>query len=175
MKIRKLNLAIIASTLLIFTACEKSTILTEGSVEGKYIGTLTSDYGTKSAEALSDGDATADVVMTGDGLIEVHCYGSELDTTFMLNYYHNNDSVNVCATGEAFEHMYGHSMQSSNMMSQGGMMNGSNGGNAEWMNHMSDNHDAGDEHFGGFDMANGTFGYTIETELGQYRFQGVKQ
>jgi len=171
MKNTKLILAMIASTLLVFTACEKSEVLLDNAIDGTYIGSITSGNGTKSTAALAHGDhdATADITNLGDGQIMVHCYGSELDTTFMLNYYHNNDSVNVCLTGEAFEQMYGH------MMGQGGMMNGSTSGNLEWMNHMNTNHSDGDEHFGGFDLTKSTFGYTITNEVGEYHFQGKKQ
>jgi hypothetical protein len=56
----------------------------------------------------------------------------------------------------------------------GGMMGGMNNGSSEWMNHMNNEHEEGDEHFGGFNMSNRTFGYTIKSEDGDYHFQGTK-
>ena len=53
--------------------------------------------------------------------IEVHCFGKEIDTTFMLDYYEHNDSVMVCLTGSDFEFMYGHMLGEGHM--GGGMMN----------------------------------------------------
>jgi hypothetical protein len=181
MKNSKLILAMIATTVFIFTSCQKSNDLLEKSIEGRYVGTITLENGTKSTIAFKDGDATADVVVTGDGLIQVHCYGNDIDTTFMLNYFNNNDSINLCASGEDFEHMYGHNMHDGLYNNHGGMMGnfggmmGGNTGNVDWMNHMSDNHNEGDEHYGGFDMKRNTFGYTFKNEIGDIRFQGTKQ
>jgi hypothetical protein len=38
-----------------------------------------------------------------------------MDTTFMLNYYENHDSVMVCMTDSDFEHEYGHMMGAGHM------------------------------------------------------------
>jgi len=177
MKNTRLILVMIASTLIVFTSCKKEDALSINSATGTYLGTLTQQTGIKSVVALSIGgnEATATVSDKGNGQISVRCIGTELDTTFMLNYYHNYDSLNVCVTGDAFQQMYGHMMQNGNGMGQGGMMNGTNTGNVEWMNHMGANHKAGDKHFGGFDLKNQTFGYTIKNMKGEFRFQGKKQ
>ena len=120
--------------------------------------------------------ATSEVTKTGDGEIEVHCYGDELDTTFMLNYYSNNDSVMVCLTGNAFEEMYEHMMGQGHM--GGGMMGDISDGETPWQHHLNDEHQPGDEHFGGFDMINNTFGYRFQMTDGdnQYllNFKGTK-
>ena len=74
-----------------------------------------------------------------------------MDTTFVLNHYEHNDSVMVCLNGEAFEEMYGHMMGHGGNMgngNSGGMMGGMNNGSSEWMNHMNNEHEEGDEHFG---------------------------
>ncbi len=63
-----------------FTACNKSEeALPDNSIEGKYVGTLTTET-LKSATGVMPGStgATADVTKTGDGEIEVHCYSDEL-------------------------------------------------------------------------------------------------
>lgn len=71
---------------------------------------------------------TATVTMMGENQIQVHCFGDPIDTTFVLDYYENNE---------------------------------------------------GDEHFGGFNMQDGTFTYSFqmedETSLYYLTFQGVKQ
>lgn len=159
-----------ATAVVLFTACNKSdeTVI-DNSIEGRYIGTLTND-GFKSTSA------TAEVTKTGDEEIEVHCFSDELDTTFMLNYYENHDSVMVCLEGDAFQEMYGHMLGQGHMM--GGMMSDINAGENEWMHHLSDEHHAGDEHFGGFDSMSHTFGYWFQMmengETYKYSFQGTK-
>ena len=170
----------IAGVLLIagFAACDKTEeTFPDNSIEGKYVGTLTNEE-TKSAAGVITGNAsaTADVTIINDEEIEVHCYGEELDTTFMLNYYENHDSVMVCLTGNAFEEMYGHMLGQGHMM--GGMMGDIHNDETEWMHHLNDEHHSGDEHFGGFDTMSHTFGYWLTIPengtLYRMRFQGSK-
>ena len=181
MKKAKLVLAVAASLLVFLSACEKTNDLTIKSVEGKYVGTLTTEDGLKSNSGNIEGvnDATFDVTDMGNGQIEVHCYSEELDTTFMLNYFNHDDSVMVCLEGEAFEEMYGHMMTGTGSMmgSSGGMISGGGmmgNGQTDWMNHMDSNHEDNDEHFGGFDMMNNTFNYTIKGEHKDYHFEGKR-
>ncbi|MDF1547003.1 MAG: hypothetical protein P1P88_04230 [Bacteroidales bacterium] len=177
---RKTNLVLVLAVSLsvLFAACEKTDDLTIKSVEGTYVGKLSTDIGLKSTIGIDD--ATTEVKETGNGQIEVHCFGGELDTTFMLNYFNNNDSVMVCLEGDAFESMYGHMMTGtgSMMSGSGGMMSGSGGmmgnGQTDWMNHMATNHEANDLHFGGFDMINNTFDYIIEGGDINYHFFGKR-
>ncbi len=186
MKKMRLFLVMSVLTLVVFSSCEKADQLTldTQAILGTYKGTISPETGLKST---NDGsfDATMDVSDAGDGKIEVHCYGGDIDTTFMLNYYENGDSTMVCLDGDAFEEMYGHMMgdgdhdnmgDSSNMGGNMGNM-GSNMGNMggmDWSSHMSQEHQQGDEHFGGFDMTNSTFDYTMRTDEGDLRFQGKK-
>ena len=177
----KTNIKLLIAGVLIvtgFAACNKSeNPIPDNSIEGRYVGTLTTD-GLKSANGIMPGStsATADVTQTGDGVIQVHCYSDELDTTFMLDYFDNHDSVMVCLTGDAFQEMYGHMMGDGYM--GGGMMGNSNDGETPWQHHLNDEHQPGDEHFGGFDMTNHTFGYRFQMMSGgnQYMldFQGTK-
>lgn len=161
-----------------FSSCSKTddTVI-DNSIEGRYVGTVTATE-LKSAGGVKPGsfNATADVSKIQDGVIEVHCYSDELDTTFMLDYFNNNDSVMVCLTGDAFEEMYGHMMGQGHM--GGGMMGDINTGETEWMHHLNDEHQPGDEHFGGFDMTNHSFGYSFEMTEGansyMLNFQGTK-
>ena len=161
-----------------FTACNKSEeALPDNSIEGRYVGTLTTET-LKSATGVMPGStgATVDVTKTGDGEIEVHCYNDELDTTFMLNYFENHDSVMVCITDDAFEEMYGHMMGEGHM--GGGMMGDIEEGETEWQHHMDDEHQPGDEHFGGFDREHHSFGYSFQMMEGSssymFSFQGSK-
>ena len=113
----------------------------------------------------------------GDGQIEVHCFGEEMDTTFILNGYKHDNMLMVCLDGEAFEGMYGHMMGGGHMNNNhsGGMMDGHNDRNTEWMDHMDREHSKGDEHFGGFNMTEHTFDYTIKAGNGDYHFTGTKK
>ena len=171
---------IIVAAVMLFAACEKeeSGEEFENSVEGIYTGTLTEE-GTKSANGIAESvaEATAEVTITGENEVQVNCYTSDFDTTFMLNYYEHQDSTYVCFTGEDFEEMYGHRLGGGHMM--GGMMGDINNGETEWMHHMNDEHDEDDEHFGGFDMDHHTFSYTFRMKNGgnpyELHFQGSKQ
>ena len=120
---------------------------------------------------------SAEINMMGDNQIEVHCFGENIDTTFMLDYYEHSDSVMVCLTGDDFENMYGHMLGSGHM--DGGMMNDIQNGETQWMHHMNDEHEDGEEHFGGFDMHEMTFTYSFKMmdESSPYylRFHGIKQ
>jgi hypothetical protein len=175
----KLKLIVaVGLTTIVFTACNKSEQPTDNSIDGTYTGTLTAES-LKSATGVISGssNATADVTKTGEGEIEVHCYSDELDTTFMLDYFDNHDSVMVCLTGDDFEHMYGHMLGQGHM--GGGMMGDINNGETEWEHHMDDEHQPGDEHFGGFDTMNHTFGYRFQMNDGNSSymldFQGSKK
>lgn len=185
--IKKIGLAAVAA-LFALSACNKTDDLSVNTIEGTYVGTLSGTGSLKSAETWMT-SATADVVKTSEGEIQVHCFGGEIDTTFMLNYFENHDSVMVCMQGADFDEMYGH-MSSGGMMggTNGGMMGGTNGGmigstqgdhhsqnGTEWQNHMSSMHQAGDEHFGGFDMMGKSFGYTFKMPNGDMTFQGTKK
>jgi len=164
----------------LFAACEKEegAGTQNNSVEGVYTGTLTEE-GTKSANAFSESSAaaTAEVTIVGENEIEVNCYTSDFDTTFVLNYYEHHDSAYVCFTGERFEEMYGHMLGGGHMMD--GMMGDIGDGETEWMHHMNEEHNEDDEHFGGFNMDNHTFSYTFsmmdEDSTYNLMFQGSKQ
>jgi len=160
----------------VFTACNKSDEISANTIEGTYWGTLALSSGQKSTSVQSEVSATVVVTIKGDALIEVHCFGSEIDTTFMLNYYENSDSIMVCLTGSDFQNTYGHMLGQGHMM--GGMMGDITNGETEWQHHMEDEHQQGDEHFGGFDMGNQTFGYHFKMMNGNMPyyldFQGKK-
>jgi hypothetical protein len=158
------NIKSIASILLIaisvvFISCDKNDDISYSDVVGTYEGTLTIDSG-KSAESAKtlNSTATAVVRMMGDQ-IEVHCFGDNFDTTIMLDLYHDGDAINVCFTGDEFEEMYGHM----------------NGNGSEWMQHLNNDHQDGDEHFGGFNMKHHSFNYMFETDNGNFHFEGTKK
>lgn len=160
-----------------FVACDKSDeSITDNNIEGTYEGTITTSL--KSANTVMPGisNATAEIMKSGEDLIEVHCFSDDIDTTFMLNYYEDHDSVMVCLNGEAFQQMYGHMMGQGHM--GGGMMGNIDGDETEWMHHLNDEHQPGDEHFGGFDMMNHSFGYSFEMTDGDnhymLHFEGTK-
>ena len=162
-----INLSV-ALALLVLTACSKNEETSDQSIAGTYVGTLKSSVSTTTSV-----NATATVVETGDQEFELHCLSDELDTTLILNYYHNDDSIMVCLTGDDFEHMYGH------MLGQGHMMGDLSDGETEWMHHLSDEHQDGDEHFGGFDMQHHSFSYRFNMMDGNtpyhLTFQGIKE
>lgn len=177
MKKTKLIAITAVITVFVLAACDKSEVHSDEMIAGTYLGTLTNYGSLKSGTMKTEDNATVDITKIGDKLIEVHCYGAALDTLFMLNYYQHIDSVGVCLTGDDFESMYGHMLGQGHM--GGGMMNDMLNDETEWMHHLDDEHEEGDEHFGGFDTQELTFGYRFDMmEEGtayHLQFQGKKQ
>ena len=181
MKNARVLLMMSVAALIGLSSCEKSDDLSDSTFEGTYRGSLTYESSLKSSPVASNGvsEATAEISDLGDGQIEVHCFGVEMDTTFILNGYEHDNMLMVCLDGEAFEGMYGHMMGGGNMHNNqnhsGGMMGGNDNSNTAWMDHMDSEHGEGDEHFGGFNMTEHTFEYTMQTGNGDYHFQGTKR
>ena len=177
---RRIVLIAITVVLTVFAlaACEKSEEQFVNLIEGTYVGIITNSEGLKGQGAGETiGDASAEITKIRKGTIEVHLYNVELDTTFMLNVYEHQDSVQVCFTGDDFENMYGHKMGQGHI--SGGMMNDIQNDETEWMHHLNDEHQEGDEHFGGFDMQNHTFRYRFnlldEGISKEFQFEGQKE
>ncbi|MCU4158299.1 hypothetical protein J1N10_20160 [Carboxylicivirga sp. A043] len=150
---KKTNLFLgIALVVLAFSACEKESSNSEkdslSEIVGTYSGEFSDDSGLKSGNS-----GTADVSMTENDQLQIHCYGDVMDTTFIMDAFENGDSVMVCDTGEAFEMQYGH------MGNGGNHMMDMHNNQSEWQHHMSDDHEDGDMHYGGFNMTNHTFEY----------------
>lgn len=158
----------------LMVSCKKDTQIDDElnyleEIVGIYSGTFSSD------DLKTIITANAEIQMNADSSIWFHCYGGEIDTTFMLDIFDHNDSILVCLTGTEFANEYGHAR-----IRQGSMMNWSDfnsgghgmGGNmmgnntnlsndsTGWYYHMrEEHHGENEEHFGGFDMNNHTFGY----------------
>ena len=161
----------------VFGGCQKDEKTLSQSVEGTYIGSFTTTSTLKSATIANVNRMdTAIVKLINNGQVNVHCFGNDLDSTFILNTFHNGDSLMVCLTGSSFEHEYGHMMGQGTMMGSGNMM-GNN--STEWGQHMNGEQKVGDNHFGGFNMQNGTFGYSFKMMTGgttnYKKFQGTKK
>ena len=142
---------------------------TLGQITGTYEGTLSTTGSLKSL--THDPTATTDITAVSDDEIQVHCYAEGFDTTIVLNFYENHDSVMVCMTGEDFEREYGH-------------MNGHMGhdmhmGGTDWEHHMEDEHNGNDQHYGMFSMRDHSFEYAFKMEQGDlvwYKvFKGYKK
>jgi len=77
----------LAVTMMGITSCENSEDPPVNDIEGEYIGSFSVSSSLKSTQY--DGNyedhAIANVSMRSDMQIEVHCFGEEIDTTFMLN------------------------------------------------------------------------------------------
>ena len=153
MKISMIALIAIAITV---TSCNKADNsqpnLTAG-VTGTYDGTLT----TNNLKGISP--AKADITAVNDYTIEIHCYGEDIDTTFMLELYEDGDMMRVCFTDDDFYGEYGHNKQEDHHMM------GGNGGWTNWNQHMNNDHGEGDQHYGYFDMNKGQFDYTFNIEV----------
>jgi len=128
-------------------------------------------------EVNTKGNGFAEITKIRKNLIGVHLYNQALDTVFRLNYYHHRNSALVCLTGDDFENMYGHMLGQGH--SGGGMMGHMQNNETERMHHLNDEHKEDDEHFGGFDTHNHTFGYRFSITQGKVtnymQFRGKKE
>ena len=148
----------------LFFSCDTSDdIPSNNDVSGTYIGILTAITTTDRGNAEAVIPATTTVQNVGNQ-IEIHCEATNFDETLMLAIYENGNQMQVCYTGDAFEEMYGHMLGGGNMM----------GNNSQWMQHLNNDHEVGDEHFGGFNMQNHTFNFTFKTDNGDFYFEGLK-
>lgn len=149
-------------------SCQKETTvltdLTKGVI-GTYIGTL------KNSNMGNQVEATADIIKTDNSLVEIHCYSSTIDTTFVLETFENGDSLMLCNIGDDFINNYGHSR-----MNEHHMM-GTNW--QDWSHHLDEEHSQDDEHFGGFNLKEHSFGYEFMMRDNQnditLQFKGKKQ
>ena len=176
------NFKIVLSAILVlvslgFTSCEQEG--NENEIEGKYTGTFSILDKLEAAPSEEDfeGNGTAEITITGSNQIEVHCNGEAIDTSFMLDYYGHNDSVYVCLRGEEFEETYGHALGHGHM--GGNRMGDIADGETEWRHHYNNEHQKGDEHFGGFNMQDMTFTYSfmMNKDSSSYylKFHGSKE
>lgn len=151
------SIASVAALTIIVSACNMKNDLSKdltAGVVGTYIGTLTTD------NLKVTSDATAVVTKSGDNELEIHCYGDEIDTTFIQHLFEDGNMIQMCSTGDDFLNEYGH-----NMMDQSqhhNMMNDNNG--ISWAHHMDKEHDEDDEHYGNFDITTHAFNYTFNME-----------
>ncbi|NOX85632.1 MAG: hypothetical protein GXO86_06675 [Chlorobi bacterium] len=162
-----LTFVLILPVALLVTSCNKSNGDENkdlaGEVAGTYKGTLT-DNGLKDAI-----DATADIIKIDEKTVEIHCYSSVLDTTFVMELFENGDSTMLCNIGDDFKNMYGHErMKDHHMMGDPNWQN--------WTHHMDEEHDQGDEHYGGFNKVDHSFTYkfVMDTAL-TLQFNGKRQ
>ena len=159
---RKLMVVLAFSLALLLFACQKSDDVTYDEITGSYIGTI-STIGSDPTTTV----ATTDIRQLGNQ-IEVHCYGDGFDSTVILDVFQNGDDVMVCLTGQDFNNMYGHMPGQSNW--NWNMPHH----NSEWMQHLSDEHQQSDEHFGNFDTQHHSFNYTFQMSTGDFHFQGTR-
>lgn len=153
-------------------SCEKDNDTNFNDITGIYEGTLSTDVASKTIAKTTStlGDpATSEITIVGDQ-IQVHCYNDNFDITLMLDLFSDNENIQVCLTGDDFEEMYGHMSTYA-----GGMMGGMMGNTNQWTQHLNDEHESDDQHFGGFDMGNHSFEYTFNIEGMEYHFEGFKQ
>ena len=161
-----LTLAVLTTGLV---SCKKENVeqnLTEG-LTGTYTGTLT----TTGKAGISP--ATADITAINDYTIQVHCYGEDIDTTIHLELYPDGNMMRVCFTDNDFYNEYGHNKNENHHMM------GDNGGWTNWNQHMSNDHNRDDKHYGYFNMENHQFDYTfvVNTATSSYtqEFSGARQ
>jgi len=91
MKDKNLFIGILmSSAILAWVSCSKSTGDPSGDIEGIYVGSFTRTASLKSTEVIErvvyTGNDFAEVTVVDDNQIQVHCYGEEIDTTFVLDY-----------------------------------------------------------------------------------------
>ena len=162
-----LGIAVVA----IIASCNMDDELVQSNlsseIAGIYKGALTS-----SISQIAN-TATSEITSINNYTIQVHCYNEDIDTTFSVELYPDGQMMRVCSTDDDFKNEYGHSMSANHHMM------GNNGNWTSWSQHMSNEHNVNDKHYGYFDMNANTFDYTIimNGSNGAYeqRFMGSKQ
>lgn len=159
-------LVVLLSLIIISISCETNDPA-PNQVEGTYYGTLSIENQVTKISSYTK-DAVAQVKITGDHELEVHCTSTDLDTIFRLNYFEHEENFKVCFTGDDFENMYHRAYSRPREM---GMMNSG----SEWMNHLNTMHEAGDLHYGEFNSNNQSFEYLFLMESGSHlQFMGYR-
>ncbi len=152
---------------ILVASCQKDNNQTRDlafEVVGTYKGSLT-EIGQPGGV-----EATAVVTKVEIDKVSINCYSVDFDTTFMMELFENGDSMMVCNYGDDFTMQYGHER----MDDHHDMMDDVNW--QSWNHHMSEEHQAGDEHFGGFDMIEKEFGYRfVINNDSTLKFNGVRQ
>ncbi len=150
-----LSIAIVVS----ITSCNMNNELPQpnlsNQIMGTYKGTLTSSL---SQDAIQ---ATAEITSVNDYTIRIHCHSTDIDTTFYLGLYPDGNMMKVCFTGNDFKNQYGYNMSTNGQMMGNNQMMGNMSNGTSWQQHMSAEHQPGDEHYGYFDMSAMTFNYTF--------------
>lgn len=159
--------SLLSMTLLLFS-CE-SDESAQNEIEGTYYGTIVFEL-ENSKNYNQTEDAVAEVRITGDHELEIHCSSTTLDTIFRLNYFEHGDDFKVCLTGDDFVNMY-HTPFTRPMEMQN--MHGA----SQWMNHLQTMHTQEDIHFGEFLSENNSFEYTFlmdHSRLPNMHFSGYR-
>ncbi len=169
-----LRITLVSVFFVMFASCEKDSDSNFNDITGTYQGTITTDVAGKSdTKSSSDVEDSATAYVTKDGdQIKVRIQNEEVDMSIMMDVFRDNDDVKVCLTGNDFQAMYGR-MPGNRGMNSG--MNGNMDNANEWMQHLQDEHEQGDKHFGGFDMGESSFEYTFTYNGMEYHFEGFKQ
>jgi hypothetical protein len=174
MKTNKI-ITVLISALFVLTiiSCSNNDESTNRDYLDNITGTYTGEFNSENTLAKTTGTAgTADITLTNNNQLQIHCYGETMDTTIIMYAFQNGDSVMICNSGEDFYNEYGHMENGYHMMDMG--MN-----QTDWMHHMQDEHQDGDEHYGGFNMQNHSFHYAFKMmendTVYMNEFNGMKQ
>jgi len=169
--LKKVSIVAIVLLSIIVVSCNKSDDQVETDLTKKVTGTYTGILTTGSLKSTSP--ATADITTYNNYTVQVHCYGDDIDTTFLLELYEDGNMMRVCFTDDDFYNEYNHHK------SENHHMMGDNGNWTNWNQHMNNEHEWNDKHYGYFDMDDGKFDYTfkIKTPSSEYtqQFVGSRQ
>lgn len=151
--LRKLSIIALAALTIGLVSCNKNDQANPdltAQVTGTYEGTLTTN------NLKTTSPATSDITKVNDYTVQIHCYGDDIDTTFMLELYEDGNMMRVCFTDNDFYNKYGHNKKENHHMM------GNNSGWTTWQQHISNDHDQNDKHFGFFNMDKHQFDYSFE-------------
>ncbi|MBU2558602.1 MAG: hypothetical protein KJ578_12565 [Bacteroidetes bacterium] len=163
-----LSIMAIALLMVALISCKKDenqneTDLTK-DVIGTYVGTLTTD------NLKYTSPATADITAVNNYTVQVRCYGDDIDTTILLELYQDGNMMRVCFTDDDFYNEYGHNQSENHHM-----MGDNDNCCTNWSQHMNNDHNPNDQHFGYFNINDHQFDYTfnVETSTSNYTQQFV--
>ncbi len=159
-QMKKLFFIAVIGLILTVVSCNKSETPSKDLIP-QIVGTYNGSFTDNSGLSIN---GKAQIAAVNDSVVQIHCFDEDdFDTTFVMEFYGNGDSVMLCNTGSDFFEKYGHQIIGEHHMWNGNpnhMMG--NMSDDDWQQHLSKNHDSVDEHYGAFDMINHNFNYLFK-------------
>ncbi len=159
--------------LLLTNACNETNDSVSTDLSGTYVGTLDKEKLSKSSFDLSQVKYFMEIKHEED-FLKAHCFGPDLNTTFILEYHQHRETYMICLSGEDYQHLYRQEQQ--NYLMGGRHMKASQNSDTPWIKHLISLDNSTSDHYKGeFNRDNSSFTCTFLYEGNILTFKGQKQ